>query len=158
MENVNKFVSRQSSMQKGNTLVDNIFYLEEVRSGNQVLLKRESDIPEIIFLNSFRWSLRVIFTGRQTRPNPLIRLNSSLILDNASLNQLLAHVLLEFLAFVNMHRLCSPPSTGKTDWEQEWKAPSKKMRERYPKGETLRQLYGRYWWEGRIETSRAISL
>ena len=31
---------------------------------------------------------------------------------------------------------------GKTDWKQGWTAPSKKLQETYPKGQTLQQIFG----------------
>jgi hypothetical protein len=34
-------------------------------------------------------------------------------------------------------------TVGKTDAQQQWTAPSKKMQEAFPKGQTVQQIYGK---------------
>jgi hypothetical protein len=118
---------RKETMKKGKDLIQHLFNVEEIRSNGKIEIQasivRAASIKEKPYTIQIEIdnSSRTFLDGRCT------------CIAGISANCKHAAALLHF---INNER-----SQGCTDENQKWKAPSKKLQDLYPKGETIEKLF-----------------
>ena len=118
---------RKETLKKGKDLIQHLFNIEEIRSNGkieiQALVVRAASIKE----KPYTIQIEVDSTSRSFLDGRCT------CIAGISANCKHAAALLHF---INNER-----SQGCTDEYQKWKAPSKKLQDLYPKGETIEKLF-----------------
>ena len=124
-ESINITHFRKETLRKGEEIQDHLFNVEEIRSEVQVLIKAQ--ILRTVSIREKPYSVEFVFDISRKYING----RCSCV---AGITANCKHAAALYY-YINNER-----TVGCTDESQKWRAPSKKMQEQYPKGETIEKI------------------